>query len=95
MQESRHQLKLVVKSPHFNETTILARYLLNQTEMKIEINVDYGENPYGIVIAHNHLNVYEQSFYSEVKVLDKLYWINARLSNKDFRKLSIDLHIDR
>lgn len=68
---------------------------MNQAEMKIEINVDYGESPYGIVIAHNHLNVYEQSFYSELKILEKLYWINARLSNQDFRKLSIDLHIDR
>lgn len=63
--------------------------------MNIEANVDYGENPYGITIEHNHLNVYEQSFYSRLKILDRLYWINSRLSNKDFRKLSIDLHIDR
>lgn len=68
---------------------------MNQAEMKVEINVDYGESPYGITIAHNHLNVYEQSFYGELKILEKLYWVNARLSNQDFRKLSIDLHIDR
>lgn len=95
VQESRHQLKLVVKSPHFNETAILARYLLTETEMKAEINVDYGQNPYGIVIGHNHVSFYEQSFYGELKILEKRYWINARLSDENFRKLSIELHIDR
>lgn len=94
-EESRHQLKLVVKSPHFDETTILVKYLMNEHEMKIEINVDYGNSPYGIIIGHNRVSFYEQSFYGELKVLEKRYWISARLSDDNFRKLSIDLHIDR
>lgn len=68
---------------------------MTEQEMKIEINLDYGENPYGIIIGHNHVSFYEQSFYSELKVLEKRYWISARLSDEHFRKLSIDLHLDR
>lgn len=95
-QESLHyQLKLSVTSPHFNETTILARYLLNDTTMKIEVNVDYGNAPYGIILGRNFVGFYSQSVYGELKVLDKRYWISARLSEENFRKLSIDLHIDR
>lgn len=85
----------MVKSPHFNETTILVRYLLNDTAMKIETNVDYGNYPYGLVIGHNHVGFYEQSVYGELKILEKRYWASARLSDENFRKLSIDLHIDR
>lgn len=88
-------MKLVVKSPHFNETTILARYLLNETAMQIETNVDYGTNPYGLIIGHNHFGFYEQSVYAELKALERRYWVSARLSDENFRKLSIDLHIDR
>lgn len=94
-QESKHQLKLVAKSPHFNETTILARYLMNDTVMTIETNVDYGGNPYGVIIKHSRDGLYEQSVYGELKILEKHYWISARLSDENFRKLSIDLHIDR
>lgn len=94
-QESRHQLKLLVKSPHFNETTILGRYLRNETIMTIETNVEYGGDPYGLILRHNHVAMYDQSFYGELKVLDKYYWISARLSEDQFRKISIDLHIDK
>lgn len=85
----------MVKSPHFNETTILARYLLNDTTVKIETHIDYGDKPYGIILAHNYVGFYEQSVYGELKMLEKRYWISARLSDEHFRKLSIDLHIDR
>lgn len=85
----------MVKSPHFNETTILARYLLNETAMKIETNIDYGDKPYGFVLGHNFVGFYEQSVYGEIKILERRYWISARLSDENFRKLSIDLHIDR
>lgn len=85
----------MVKSPHFNETTILGRYLLNETAMRIETNVDYGDKPYGIIIGHNHHGFYEQSIYGGLNILERRYWVSARLSDENFRKLSIDLHIDR
>lgn len=93
--EARRQLKLVAKSPHFDETTILARYTMNNTMMVVEANIEYAGNPYGLLIRHGRLSVYDQSVYVEFKKMDKLYWINARLSDENFRKLSIDLHIDR
>lgn len=93
--ETKHQLKLVATSPHFNETTIMVRYLMNATMMTIETNVDYGGDPYGLMIRHNHVSMYEQSVYAELKVFEKHYWVSARLSDENFRKLSIDLHIDR
>lgn len=63
--------------------------------MTIEGDVDYDQNPYGLLIRHNHVSVYEQSVYAELKVLEKHYWISGRLSDEHFRKLAIDLHIDR
>lgn len=93
--EARRQLKLVAKSPHFNETTILVRYTMNDTIMVVETNVEYGGQPYGLLVRHGHVSLYEQSIYVEFKKLDKLYWISARLSDENARKLSIDLHIDR
>lgn len=63
--------------------------------MTIEGDVDHGEDPYGLLIRHNHVSVYEQSVHAELKVLEKHYWISARLSDEHFRKLAIDLHIDR
>lgn len=85
----------MAKSPDFNETTILARYSLNSTTMTVEMNVDYGGDPYGLTIRHRHVSLYEQSVYAELRVFEKHYWISARLSDEHFRKLSIDLHIDR
>lgn len=63
--------------------------------MTVETNVDYGGNPYGLAIRHNRLSTYEQSFYGELKILEKHYWLSGRLSDEHFRKLQIDLHIDR
>lgn len=95
VQESRHQLKLMAESPHFRQTSILVKYFLNATMMTIEGDIDHGESPYGLLIRHNHVSVYEQSVYAELKVVQKRYSISARLSDEHFRKLAIDLHIDR
>lgn len=93
--ESKHQLKLVAKSPHFNETTIMLHYLFNETILLVDANIEYGVNPYGLVLKHSHASVYEQSIYTQLKILDKLYWMNAKLSNMGSRQLTIDLHFDR
>lgn len=71
------------------------RYLRNETVLGIETNVEYGGNPYGLIVRHNHVSMYDQSVYGELKILDKLYWASAKLSDENFRKLSIDLHIDK
>lgn len=68
---------------------------MNDTVMTIETNVDYGGDPYGVIIKHSRDSLYEQSIYAELKILEKHYWISAHLSDENFRKLSIDLHIDR
>lgn len=94
-QEERRQLKLVATSPHFNETNIVARYTMNDTIMIVETNVEYNGNPYGLIVRHGRVSMYEQSVFVQFKNMNKLYWVSARLSDENFRKLSIDLHMDR
>lgn len=94
-QETRRQLKLVASSPHFNETTIVARYTMNDTIVVVETNVEYDGNPYGLLVRHGRTSMYEQSAFVQFKNSNKMYWVSARLSDENFRKLSIDLHMDR
>lgn len=94
LSESSHHLKLVVRSPHFNETNIVAIYIFNDTGLVVDTRIQYGNDPYGLVLKHAHVNLDEQSVYGELKIRQKLYTISANLNNKISKRISIDLHID-
>lgn len=92
--ESSHHLKLVVRSPHFNETNIVAIYIFNDTGLVVDTSVQYGIDPYGLVLKHAHVTSDEQSVYGEVKIRQRVYSLNANMNNKISKRISIDLHID-
>lgn len=94
LSEASHYLKLIVRSPHFNETNIVAIYIFNDTGLVVDTRVQYGIDPYGLVLKHTHVSLDEQSVYGEVKVRQRLYTLSANLNNKISKRISIDLHID-
>lgn len=72
----------------------MAFYILNDTGLVVDTRVQYGNDPYGLVLKHTLMSLDEQNVYGEVKVRQRLYSLNANLNNKISKRISIDLHID-
>lgn len=94
LSEASHHLKLVVRSPHFNETNIVAVYILNDTALVVDTRVQYGIDLYGLMVKHAHVSLDEHSVYGEVRIRQRIYSLSANMNSKISKRISIDLHID-
>lgn len=94
LSESRHHLKLSIKSPSFNETNLVALYINNDTDLIFDTKANYDDQAYGVVLKHMHANVNEHNVYSELKIRGKIYSLNANINNQQSKLISIDLHIE-
>lgn len=92
---SHHQVKLIVKSPSFNDTSINFIYRRNDAELLADLQVEYGKLPYGATIKYSSKDKNQKNTYIEIKVIDKLYWLSAKLLTRDFKLLTVELHLDK
>uniref|UniRef100_W4VR36 Putative lipoprotein n=1 Tax=Corethrella appendiculata TaxID=1370023 RepID=W4VR36_9DIPT len=90
-----HHLKFVVQSPSFDEVNVDIKYLRDEFERKFDIQGEYMNETYGLLIKKLESDTNETSTYAEIKWREKLYWISANMKTAQSKELLLDIHIDK
>lgn len=90
----RH-LKLLVTSPHFNETNTDLRFWRDEEETSLVITVEHGSDPYALKCKHSVRVSEPQTTAMSVKVIDKVYSVQAQLVRTAKQQLLVEIHLDK
>ncbi|XP_055389464.1 uncharacterized protein LOC129618631 [Condylostylus longicornis] len=88
-------LKVVVRSPSFEEITADVVYRRSALEMFVNVRGTYNKDPYGIMIKYTGLNSGQRNTYLEFKRREEIYWLSAKLLKDVNKLLQIDIHWDK
>lgn len=81
-------------SPSFSETNIDLRYWRDEAELQFEIQADYNQQPYGVLIKFSERIENEQKTYAQLKFQEKLYSITSNMMYGQPKQLFLEIHLD-
>lgn len=90
----RH-LKLLVNSPHFNETNTDLRFWRDEAETSLVVNVEHGTDPYALQCKHSVRDSQPQITAMSVNIIEKVYSVQAQLVRTAKQQLLVEIHLDK
>lgn len=88
-------LKLLVTSPHFNETNVDMRFLRDEVEISLGVQIEHGSDPYALQMRHSQRPPHPQITSMAVTIIEKVYSIQAQLEKTARQQLLVEIHLDK
>lgn len=90
-----HHLKFFFNSPSFSDTNIDFRYSRDKREFRIDTQVEYGVDQYGLILRNVEENATKLLHHGEVKWKDQTYWVTSTMLYGQPKQLILEVHIDK
>lgn len=88
-------LKLLVTSPHFNETNVDIRFGREEDETSLDLQIEHGLDPYALRMRHSQRAPHPQITSMSVSIIGKVYSIQAQLEKTARQQLLVEIHLDK
>ncbi|GLH12107.1 Apolipophorins, partial [Gryllus bimaculatus] len=92
---SSHNVKLLLKSPSFEEIAASYKYLRDETEFKVELTADHAKDKYYIILKHANPQPSDYETSIELRIKSQVYSLLTVVSLLEHRQITAQLHIDR
>ncbi|XP_066998183.2 uncharacterized protein Apoltp [Anabrus simplex] len=93
--QTSHSLKLLIKSPSFQEIAFLGKYIQDEEELKLDLQAEHNKEKYSIVLKHASPSSVEFETYVEVRVKSAVYSVTTMVNLLQHRQILIELHLDQ
>ncbi|KRT82860.1 hypothetical protein AMK59_3749 [Oryctes borbonicus] len=92
---SQHHLKMMLRSPSFNEINADLQYYRDNKELKIDLKADHNNDVYEFYIKHVAESNLEMVTLGKIRYKTKIYSVMNYISWKDEKEVKLELHVDQ
>lgn len=90
-----HHLKVLANGTLFNSTNIDARFWRDETELSVDVQVDYGKDRYGALVKQSDRDETKRTMNAAIQIKEQHYSVLANMMNTAPRQLKIEVHLDK
>ncbi|XP_069692884.1 uncharacterized protein Apoltp isoform X2 [Periplaneta americana] len=90
-----HNLKLLIKSPSFNEIAVSCKILRDDKELKVDFQADHNQDKYSLLFKHASPSLTEFQTYIDLRYKKSIYTLTATVNLLNYKQVLLELHLDQ